>query len=812
MSSRLPRGRVTFAFVDVVESTKTFTEHGEAFIEALAALQARVARHAGRVGGVVVKTEGDGAFLAFPSARAALEAMVGLQDELALVPQESEPRLTVRVGAHTGDAVPVADDYVALAVNVAARVTSAAGGGQVVVSAATQAELSVPTGTCLGDYDLKDVPDPMELWLVCGDATPLRASPSRRTNVAVPVTGFVGRDQELAELRGLVDEKNLVTVLGPGGLGKTRLATELVLEVAVGIAGGAWLVELASLSTGDQVPAAVAEVLGLPTGEAGLIEAELRRRGEVLLVLDNCEHLLDAVADLVTRLQEAGPGLTVLCTSREALQVHGEHVWRLPSLVGQAARFELFTQRAWASGAVVADDSTDVVDRLCTALDGLPLAIELAATQAGSTTLEELVRIAEQGSDDLARRGGQPRQRNLDAVLSWSLDRLPPPRRASLLVLSVLPGRFDAETAAAVLGAVDGCEADAVRPLVRASLIDLDGETYRILDTIRHAARRHLANEPELAAAARLALRAWALALAAQRYRVPQRHGDLATDLLLALETALEQAIDDTVPGLGQLWELVRAVSHYREPSLRLVALAHRVLSGPVPADADETLCVANALSVLRMVGAPTLPDEQLEALGAAADRVGVHFAAANLHYGLVFHYAARGDAAAARRHADAYLPYAQSSAAHPIERRAIHTLRGCVAYAAKEYEQALIHAQRHLREAREAETDVDLESSEANVADSLLDLDRPEEALPHAVEAVRLCPVPGPQRRNMLSLLARAQAQLGDTAAALATARQIEAELLASGRPGEAAQAELHELRQVVSALTKARRGRARR
>ncbi len=812
MSRRLPRGRVTFAFVDVVESTRTFTEHGEAFVAALAALQARVARHTRAAGGEVVKTEGDGAFLAFPSAMAAIEALVGLQDELAQLSAEPAPRLSVRAGTHTGDAVPVADDYVSLAVNVAARVTSAAGAGQLVVSATTQAELSSPSGVSVGEYDLKDVADPMELWLVCGDDSPLRATPSRRTNVAVPVAGFVGREEELVELGDLVGTQRLVTVLGPGGLGKTRLVSELVLAGAGGIEGGAWLVELASLSTGDQVPGAVGQVLGAHGGEVDALAAELQRRGEVLLVLDNCEHLLDAVADLVSQLHETCPRLTLLCTSREALQVPGEHVWRLRPLAGQAARFELFTQRAWASGAVVRDDSTELVDRLCTALDGLPLAIELAATQSGSTTLEDLVQIAEGGTDDLARRGGEPRQRNLDAVLAWSLDRLPPTRRSSLLALSILPGRFDAEMATALLGASDGCEIEAVRPLARASLIDHDGESYRILDTIRHAARRRLTDDPELAVAARLGLRAWALDLGARWYRVPGLHSDVPPDTLLALETALEHAMDDAASGIGQLWELVRAVSFYREPSDRVVALANRVLSGDVPADADEALCFASALSILRMVGPMNVPEARLEAICAAADQHGASFAAATLHYGLVFDYARRGDVAAARRHADAYLPYAESPAAQAVERRAVHTLRGCVAYAAGDYEQALIHAERDLAEAKASGSVVDLESSEANVADGLLDLDRPAEALPHAVEAIRLCPGTGPQRRNMLSLLLRAQAELGDNEAALETARQIEAEMLASGRPTVALQAELDELRPVIAALSKARARNARR
>ncbi len=791
---------MTFAFVDVVDSTKTFAEHGEAFVAALAVLQERVARHTQEAGGEVVKTEGDGAFLAFPTAASAIDALVGLQDELALVPLKEVPRLGVRAGAHTGEAVPVADDYVALAVNVAARVTSVAGAGQLVVSAATQAELAAPVGFCVGEYDLRDVADPVELWRVCGDEAPLRGSPSRRTNVRIPVSGFVGRVQELAALRELVGGHRLVTVLGPGGLGKTRLVTELVLESASGIEGGAWLVELASLSTADQVPVAVGRALGIQSGEVDVIAAELRRRGEVWLVLDNCEHLIEAVAELVADLHEVCPQVQLVCTSREALQVPDERVWRLGPFVGPAARIELFTQRAWASGAVVPDDSVEMVDRLCSALDGLPLAIELAATQAGSTSLEELVRIAVHGSDDLARRGGQPRQRSLDAVLAWSLDSLSAPLRASLLVLSIVPGRFDAEMATEILGAVDACETDAVRRLSKASLVDLDGEDYRILDTIRHAARRHLVADPELASAARLALRAWAQRTAADVYRVRERH-DMPIDRVLALETALEHAMDDGAAGVGQLWKLVEIINMDRDPSPRVVGLARRVLSGPLPADPDQTLCFAGALHILELVGPLPASDDRLEAICAAADRDGISYPAANVHFRLVLHYIGRGDLDAANRHVDAHVRYSESPGADHLDKRYESDLRMFVAYAAGDFAAMLTHAERALADARLRVNDLDLNLCEGNVAEALVNLGRPEEALPHAVEAVRLTPRPGPARRFVLLQLARAQSQLGDTAAALATARDIEVDLLGSGRSHEQIQAELEQLRREIPA-----------
>lgn len=799
MSRALPRGRVTFAFVDVVDSTKTFAAHGEAFVDALAVLQERIARHALAAGGSVVKTEGDGAFLAFESAEAAVTALMGLQEELAQVPRETVPRLRVRAGVHNGEATPVADDYVALAVNIAARVTSTVGAGQVVVSADTKADLPPSVGVCVGDYDLKDVPDPVELWRVCGDETPLRGTPSRRTNVRTPVTGFVGRGAELSELRDLLSAHRIVTVVGAGGLGKTRLVSELVLGIASGIKGGAWLVELAPLTSGDQVATATAHVLGIQASASSAIAAELRRRGEVLLVLDNCEHLLDAVAELVTDLDDGCPELTVLCTSREPVQMPGERVWRLGPFVGQAARIELFTQRAWMSGTTVEDDSMELVDRLCNALDGLPLAIELAATQYSTTSLPELVRIAEEGTGHLGRRGGQPRQRSLDAVLSWSLDRLPGPRRTSLLSLSLFPGHFDADMARALLGAVEASERDALPHLTRACLVDPDGDDFRILDTIRHAARRHLAEQPTLLAAARLGMRTWALDLATQLYRSAQRFEDVSSDQLLALEDALVDAVTEELPGFGKLWELLRAVTFYRGASDRLVALAKQALAGPLPADQDEALVISAAVNLLRGTGELPIPDSRLEEFSEAADRHGVYFAAANLHYILTFHYSERGDAARARRHAEAYLPYAENPVAHPLEKRGMHTLRSEVAHAEHDLEEALRHAEVELAEAKEWHVDLGRETCEVNVACALLELDRADEALPHAAEALRLSPIPGQVRREMFEVLAAVHFARGDVDAALGVIRDAAAELQASGLTAEQIERELVRFREAV-------------
>jgi len=244
-----------------------------------------------------------------------------------------------------------------------------------------------------------------------------------------------------------------------------------------------------------------------------------------------------------------------------------------------------------------------------------------------------------------------------------------------------------------------------------------------------------------------------------------------------------------------------------REPNARVRELALRVMDGRLPADEDETLCFAAAWRILERTSEGTLPapDDRLEAICAAADAQGVSPPAAALHYTLVVHYAERGDAAAARRHADAYLPYAESPIADALDRRYVAHLRGWVALAAGDLEEALLYSEQELQEARDSGTEMNLDVCEANVAEILLDLARPGEALPHAAEGVRQARLPGGIRRFALLQLARAHSQLGDAEAALTIAREIETELLSSGHPLELVQAELDQVRQHVPVLTSA-------
>ncbi|KAA1417071.1 hypothetical protein F0U44_18030 [Nocardioides humilatus] len=604
----LPSGRVTFAFIDVVGSTKTFAAHGDAFVAAVTALHDRAVEHTQSQGGAVVATEGDGAFLAFPDAGSAVRALSGLQAELeGASGDDGGLRLRIRSGAHTGDAVPVGDNYLAFAVHVAARVAGAANAGQVLVTdevlheLTAAKELPATDAVDTGIYRLKDLSDPVRIWRLFGDDALPRATPARRTNVEPPRTSFVGRVAELEEVRQLVAEPGLVTVIGPGGTGKTRLVSEFALADSDAFEGGVWLVELATLDDADLIVPTVGDALGLTGANLGAVIGDLQRRGRCVLVVDNCEHLLDPVVDLVEELCAALPNATVLCTSREALRLLGERVMALAGLAAEGTATDLYLDRA----ALAARTETDLhqVAQLCAALDGLPLAIELAASQARTAPLTEILEAVLSGKDSLGRRGGQERQRSLDAVLEWSLGRLPPATRNSLLTLAVFPGRFTPDMARTVLAAAPRCDVEATRQLARASLIDLDGDDYRLLSTVRAAALRQLSEDPELHEEALDALASWASDLGVRRFEIKTYHDDVPSDTLLAVEAALAHGLDAKITGLGKAWNLIEVVAGVRGATPGLLALAKRAAALEVT-DADEAwtpVCAANLLHVLEV-------------------------------------------------------------------------------------------------------------------------------------------------------------------------------------------------------------------
>jgi class 3 adenylate cyclase len=345
-ASPLPTGTVTFLFTDLEGSTQLVQQLGATrYAQALASvrrlLRAACTRHHGRA----VDVTGDSSFFAFAQASDALAAAAQAQRAVAAHAWPDEAAVRVRMGLHTGTAQVVGDHYIGLDVHRAARIAAAGHGGQVLLSWATGAlvEAAVPEGTALrdlGEHRLKDLQRAERLYQVVlsdlpSDFPPLNALDAHRHNLPVQLTSFVGRERELAELRSLLVSSRLLTLTGPGGIGKTRLALRLAADVLELFTAGVWLVELAPLADPALVPHTVATTLGVrdqPGRPLLDVLCDSLRAKALLLILDNCEHVIDACAHLAEALLQVAPGLRILASSREALGIAGETAYRVPSL------------------------------------------------------------------------------------------------------------------------------------------------------------------------------------------------------------------------------------------------------------------------------------------------------------------------------------------------------------------------------------------------------------------------------------------------------------------------------------------------
>jgi class 3 adenylate cyclase len=396
--SELPTGTVTLLLADVEGSTRLWQTRPEEMTAAVARLDRTVSGVIAAHDGVrpVEQGEGDSFVVAFARASDAVACALALQ-RAPLAP------IRLRIGVHTGE-VQLRDEgnYIGLTVNRTARLRDLAHGGQTLLSGATE-DLVVdrlPADawlTDLGTHQLRDLPRPERVVQLChadlrNDFPPLR---TRETVVAqhlpVQLTSFVGRGPQIQDVRQILADNRLVTLTGAGGVGKTRLA----VEVAHGLDDAVWFVDLAPITVPDLVPVAVARALGLPDQLGrSMVETVIRFVGDrrMLIVLDNCEHLLDATAALIVDLLGDCPGLTLLATSREPIGVTGEVTWRVPSLSLADEAIELFTDRARRARPAfsITDDNATVVSEICTRLDGMPLAIELAAARVRVLSLDEI--------------------------------------------------------------------------------------------------------------------------------------------------------------------------------------------------------------------------------------------------------------------------------------------------------------------------------------------------------------------------------------------------------------------------------------
>jgi predicted ATPase/class 3 adenylate cyclase len=531
----LPSGTVTFLFTDIEGSTRLLQHVGHQRYRELLEEHRRLLRSAFTAhGGVEVETEGDGFFVAFGQASDAVAACLEAQRAVVSHDWPDGIEIRVRMGAHTGEAVPAGVGYVSLHVHQAARIAAAAHGGQVLFSEVTGSLVAadLPDGVelCdLGDHRLKDFDSAQRLFQLCHpdlprEFPPVRSLRVRRHNLPAQLTNFIGREEELAELVELLSSTRLLTITGTGGAGKTRLGLQLASAIVDGYPDGAWFAELAPLADPGLVPQQVASALQL-RDEPGRTLTEtivdyLRTR-ELLLVLDNCEHLVDAAADLAAALLVECDGLRILATSRQPLGLPGEQVWRIPSLplpepgvvpppeeLMSYDAVRLFVDRATLVDPRfrVTRDNTGSVLGILRHLDGIPLAIELAAARLRVLGVNQLAarltdrfRVLTGGSRALL-----PRQRTLRALVDWSYDLLSEPEQALLRRTSLFAGGFSL-IAAEDICAGDGLERDDVldllTQLVDKSLVVVDPrgdeDRYGLLETIRQYGGERLVERGE---------------------------------------------------------------------------------------------------------------------------------------------------------------------------------------------------------------------------------------------------------------------------------------------------------------------------
>jgi len=583
----LPSGIVTFVFTDIEGSTRHLRRLGDRYSALLDRHLELMASAWDAHRGRVVDTAGDGVFVAFQSADDAVNACAEAQRELSREPWPDDGVLRSRMGVHTGLAAPTGSDYRALAVHQAARVMSSAHGGQVLLSAATVDRLGAIGGATLvplGRFRVRDFDEPIRLFQLAGDGLPsdlpaVRALPADGHNLVRPTTSFLGRDEELLDVARRLGPGRLVTLAGPGGVGKTRLATQVGLDVADDWPDGAWLIEIGSADVGALVPAMVAEALGVPgRGDDRWVEVLDHLAGkQALLILDNCERIADDCARLLEELLTRCPACGVLATSRVPLGSSREDVYRVGTLAvsapdgGPGAAVRLFLDRIAAGRrAEVADPRLGhVVDEICRRLDGLPLALELAAARMTVISPQELL----DGLTDRFHvlRSHDPtvpeRQRTLEALLEWSDQLLTPDERTCLRRLGVFAGSFSAESATAAVAAapIEGYIPELVWSLVDKSLVTPDltssATRYRLLESVREYARSRLDQDGESSAAA-LRLATWLRDRVGPRRRYAETW---AGDVALELDN-LRGLVDLVAPADPELaQELAFVIARYHE-------------------------------------------------------------------------------------------------------------------------------------------------------------------------------------------------------------------------------------------------------
>jgi predicted ATPase/class 3 adenylate cyclase len=517
----LPTGTVTFAFTDIEGSTARWERDRAAMQDAVrrhdALMRAAIATH----DGVVFKTIGDAFCAAFARPEDAVAAMLDAQRALAAEDFSTIDGLRVRAAIHTGTADERDGDYFGPTVNRVARLLAIGHGGQVLVSGVT-ADLvqgTLPSQASLrdlGEHRLRDLARPEYVYqLVAPDLAAefpaLRSLDVLPNNLPRMLTSFVGREAEIAEITALIDTNPLVTLVGSGGVGKTRTSLQIAANLLDGSGDGVWFIELAPLASGDYIPSTIAHALGItlpPDGDQIEQLTRALKEKHTLLVFDNCEHMVEPAARVISAILRACPSVKILASSRQGLGIAGEATYRMPSLnvprdadratltAAESTRYaaiSLFVERARAGDRRfgLTDDNAPIVADICRRLDGIPLAIELAASrvkmfspQQINERLNERFRMLTGGSRDVL-----PRQQTLRALIDWSHDLLDERERVVFRRLGIFVNGFTYAGAVAVAGGEDLDEFeifDVLASLVDKSLVlaepQADAVRYRLLE------------------------------------------------------------------------------------------------------------------------------------------------------------------------------------------------------------------------------------------------------------------------------------------------------------------------------------------
>jgi predicted ATPase/class 3 adenylate cyclase/DNA-binding CsgD family transcriptional regulator len=667
VSGLLPTGTVTLLLADVEGSTRLWETQPDEMTAALARLNQTVNHVVAAHDGVrpVEQGEGDSFVAAFARASDAVAAALELQ-RAPLAP------IRLRVGVHTGE-IQLRDEgnYAGPTINRTARLRDLGHGGQTLLSGVTEALVidRLPDDawlTDLGTHPLRDLPRPERVVQLChpdlvNEFTPLRTSKAIVSQrLPVQLTNFVGRQTQLAQVRQLLGENRLVTLTGAGGAGKTRLAIQIADQLSDEFSDGVWYVDLAPLTDPELVPVTAARALGLPDQPGRSIMDTLSRfvaDRQMLVVLDNCEHLLDASAALTNALLGAAVGLSLLATSREAIGVAGEVAWRVPSLSLTDEAIELFSDRARRARPdfAITDDNVAVVADICARLDGLPLAIELAAARVRALSLTEILdslhdrfRLLTGGARTAVRR-----QQTLRASVDWSHTLLTQPERVLFQRLASFLGGFDLDAAQTVAGDGDVQRyqvLDQLTLLVDKSLVVADdsaGRTrYRLLETVRQYALEKLGESGE-ADAVRTRHRDHYTAMAAvldvpaggdYEQRIDQAEIEIDNlraafswsrensdvELALALASSLQPLWHPRHIREGLTWfdtAMADLDAKHREvpPAVRARALADRAMLGILAGAAASLDQAQQALAIAREVEDPALLARALTACGYIA-------------------------------------------------------------------------------------------------------------------------------------------------------------------------------------------------